>query len=156
MPLRECRECGHPVQTGEAACPHCGAPVRHRTSLLVVGLAVLGLGATVAVFLAMFQPGKVPRRADPSLSPQQALQARVDQLLTDGVVTKVQDHAVWVEAVIWNLKDEADRVAIASTCGTYAGMKDGSNKQWCEIRDNRTGKAIAGWTQAAGLMPAEP
>jgi hypothetical protein len=123
--------------------------------LIGAGIALLGLAGAAAIFLAMFQPGKVPRKADPRLSPSDVLQQQVDQLLADGVVTKAEGRAIWIERVLWRMRNQDEKKAIATTCGTLAGLKDGSKKAWCEIRDNSTGKIIAKWSEASGLEALE-
>jgi hypothetical protein len=149
--LKPCRECGHPVASGDAVCSNCGAALGQRGRLFWVGGALLGLGLSILIFFAMFQPGRVPRRAETRLSPLEALQQKADQILADGVVTKADGRSVWIEAALWRLHTEEERVDIARSFGTLAGLKDGSNRAACEIRDNRTGKVVASWSEATGL-----
>ena len=106
---------------------------------------------TGVVFFAMFQPGIARRKAEARLPPIMLYQQKVDQLLTDGVVTKLEGRVAWIEVAIWRLRSEAEKVAIATTCGTLAGLKDHSNQPWCELRDNRDSKPIAKWSPSSGL-----
>jgi hypothetical protein len=154
MSLRECRECGHPVPGEEKACPSCGAPVPSRWK--PVAFAVAGLGLMAVVFLAMFQPGKVPRNVVTEQSPVVTLQGRVDRFIGEGVVTKAEGRSVWVEPALWQMRSDEEKVEIAKTCGILAGLVDGTNVSSCQIRDNRNGKPIAEWSAAAGLKPAAP
>ena len=156
MSLRECRECGHAARSEDAACPHCGAPMRQRSKLAWVGFAVVGLVATVVVSVSLFQPGKVPRAAVQKESPLVSLGRQVDDLLTDGIVTKAEGRAIWVEPALWRRRSAEEKQSIATLYGSYAGLKDGSNRSACEVRDNRTGKVIAEWSPTSGLKPLEP
>jgi len=123
---------------------------------LRAGFLVLALVATAIAYVGMFRPGSVPRRDGQPGGISDVLQGKLDQLLSAGTVTKVEGHSIWVEPGLWRLRADEDRKTIAATCGTHAGIKDGSKKFWCEVRDNRTGKIIAEWSEATGLRPAAP
>jgi hypothetical protein len=151
MSLRACRECGHPVQSEDKACPHCGAQVGARSKLLVMALAGAALVVAAGVFLVVFQQAKAPRRVVTEQSPLVELQSQVDRWLSEGVVTQVEGRGVWVERALWQLRSEDERLEIAKTCGILAGLTDASKVSRCEIRDNRTGTVFAEWSPAAGL-----
>lgn len=157
MPLRECRECGHPVARHERVCPSCGAVASARRTLVWVACATLGALVTAGIYLWMFQPELMRRKAEARLTPLERVQAQVDQLLsTTTTITKMQGHVIWVEPGMWKMRSEQDRTALASLIGTYAGLKDGSNQARCEVRDNRDGKLIAEWTAERGLVDVRP
>jgi hypothetical protein len=151
MALKACAECGHPVDSNDAACPHCGAVATRRSKLFWASVAAVGLAATAIVFFAIFQPGSARRKAEERLPPIMLYQQKVDQLISDGVLTKLEGRVAWIEVAIWRLRSESERTAIATACGTLAGLKDHSNQSWCELRDNRTSKPIAKWSPATGL-----
>lgn len=157
MALRECRECGHPVPGGEKACPSCGAVPSPRRKWLWVAFACLGALVTAGIYVGMFQPQLMRRKAEARLTPLELKQAEVDRLLaTTTTITKMQGHVVWVEPGLWRMRSERERAELASLIGTYAGLKDGSNEARCEVRDNRTGKVIAEWSSARGLVTGAP
>jgi len=115
--------------------------------------ATLGVAVTAGFYVGMFQPELMRRKAEARVTPLERMQAQVDQLLsTTATITKLQGHVIWVEPGLWTLRSQEERVALASLIGTYAGLKDGSNQARCEVRDNRTGKVIAEWSEAGGLV----
>lgn len=153
MALRECRQCGHPIPKGDRACPSCGAVPSSQKTWLWVVFACLGALVTAGIYVGMFQPELMRRKAEARLMPLELMQAQVDQLLsTTTTITKMQGHAIWVEPGMWKMRSEEERAALASLIGTYAGLKDGTNEARCEVRDNRNGKVIAEWSQAGGLV----
>ncbi|MGV8038993.1 MAG: zinc-ribbon domain-containing protein [Thermoanaerobaculaceae bacterium] len=157
MALRECPQCGHPIPDGDRACPSCGAVPSSQRKWLWVAFACLGVLVTAGVYVGMFQPELMRRKAEAKLTPLELMQAQVDQLLsTTTTITKMQGHVIWVEPGMWKMRSEEDRAALASLIGTYAGLKDGSNQARCEVRDNRNGKVIAEWSQAGGLVTVAP
>jgi hypothetical protein len=48
MGLRRCKDCGHQVSSRAAACPHCGAPTKAKTSPIAGGVAFLIIVAVCA------------------------------------------------------------------------------------------------------------
>lgn len=157
MALRECPQCEHPIPEGDRACPSCGAVPTSQRKWLWVAFVCLGVLVTAGVYVGMFQPELMRRKAEAKLTPLELMQAQVDQLLsTTTTITKMQGHVIWVEPGMWKMRSEEDRAALASLIGTYAGLKDGSNQARCEVRDNRNGKVIAEWSQAGGLVTVAP
>lgn len=156
MSVKACRECGHLGPGEEGVCPSCGAALSRRPGMLRVAFVVLALVVTAIVYVGMPRPGSVPQKDGQPGGTPDALQGKVDQLLLAGTVTKVEGHSIWVEPGLWRLRADDNRKAIAATCGNLAGIRDGSKKAWCEVRDNRTGKIIAEWSEATGLRPAAP
>jgi hypothetical protein len=151
MSLKACVECGHPMSSSNPTCGNCGAAVKRRSPLLWTAIVVVGLAVTGGIFFAMFQPGSARRKAEERLPPIMLYQQKVDALLTDGVVTKFEGRVAWIEVAIWRLRSEPEKLAIATACGTLAGLKDHSNQPWCELRDNRNSKPLAKWSPTTGL-----
>jgi predicted nucleic acid-binding Zn ribbon protein len=155
MSLKACRQCGHPIPDGERSCPHCGEPIAQRSKLIWAGLIAVGCLVTALLVIPMFQPGFMKKKTDAKLTPLARAEQQTAELLASGVVTKAEGHSIWIEPGMWRLRNDEEKKGIASAFGVHAGLADGSNQSWCDVRDNRNGKLIAKWSQDGGLIPVQ-
>ncbi len=157
MALIECEECGKDVSDKADKCMHCGVRIPQVAPTIIAGGFIILILVFIIfqlcsdIFFDKPQTNKNKQQQHQILAKKSV--GMVEKLIDGGFVKKVTPelNKAYVDVFLWSSADIVKKKAMGRALAYYCGYKKGTNLNWVEIYDWKSGKKIAKYSQAMGF-----
>ena len=160
MSLIRCQECGAQISSSASSCPNCGKKMT--PSGCVVFLFIILAIISVMFGMVFFVNEGAKNNHFTSMTHVDSL--RYEQNLSDvntivvsylkrGLLVRVEPslNSAYVNPIKWGLLDIQDKERVSRNLAIYCGTTKGTNLNWVNIVDTRSGKVLALYSQSRGF-----
>jgi len=155
MAMIVCSECRQSISDKAKKCPHCGAPVKKRTSIATIAIAVIVFAVVGTAFFD--DADDAPTMSKPAVDASTETQAKrkkiIDRIINEGVFFKVEQVATLPHAYTgrrWNALNVDEKKDFSNVTLTYYYAQD-KKADMLVIHDGKTGEQIGTFGYLNGL-----